>query len=263
MSPNVVRFQDALSTFIGALDTVSGHWRNPSVYPNDEAISAHDEAENARATITTLSTEITSECIAPHGMDSVQFVASIRDEVENAWHLCRFVYSIEPHRPQADPDFERLRKEMLNRLPAIRNQLWETWRHIAIVIELRNATLSSTTTTSRSGSTVHLGNGMHVRGEPEESEAEKDDALPKSKRAESLSRVKAQSAYEYAMDHIPDASEMTGPELHAAIKKDDEVAAMVPDNPESFVRYLNDCGTKLKKGGPKAAGGSVVRRSDL
>jgi len=89
-------------------------------------------------------------------------------------------------------------------------------------------------------------------------EAESDDALPKSKRADSPSRIKARSAYDYAMERIPHAHAITAPELFDAIKKDGEAVAML-----SFTKYLNDCGIRLKKGGPKAAGDSVVRRSDL
>jgi len=97
----------------------------------------------------------------------------------------------------------------------------------------------------------------------DEAEAESDDALPKSKKAHSPSRVKARSAYDYAMERIPNARLMTAPELFDAIKKDGEAAEMLPPTAESFTKYLNDCGIQLKKGGPKAAGGSVVRRSDL
>lgn len=93
--------------------------------------------------------------------------------------------------------------------------------------------------------------------------ARTDDRLPKSKRAASPSRVKARSAYDYAIERIENAHAMTGPELHAAILEDGEAAAMVPANPETFVRYLNDGGIRLKKGESKSAGGSVVRRSDL
>ena len=99
--------------------------------------------------------------------------------------------------------------------------------------------------------------------EAEATPAESDDALPKSKRAGSPSRVKARAAYEYAMERIPNASLMTLPELFDAIKKDGEAAEMLPPTAESFMKYLNDCGIRLKKGGPKATGGSVVRRSDL
>lgn len=90
-----------------------------------------------------------------------------------------------------------------------------------------------------------------------------DDALPKSKRAGSPSRIKAKSAYDYAMTRIPDANAMTGRELFDAIKKDGEAAEMLPPTATSFITYLNDCGIRLKKCGPKAAGGSVVRRCDL
>jgi len=97
----------------------------------------------------------------------------------------------------------------------------------------------------------------------ERTPAESDDALPKSKRADSPSRIKAKSAYCYAMERIPNAHAMTAPELFDAIKENEETAAMLPPTAESFTKYLNDCGIRLKKGGPRAAGGSVVRQSDL
>ena len=99
--------------------------------------------------------------------------------------------------------------------------------------------------------------------EAEATPAESDDALPKSKRADSPSRVKARAAYEYAITNIKYAGSMTFPELFDAIKKDGEAAEMLPPTAESFMKYLNDCGIRLKKGGPKATGGSVVRQSDL
>ncbi|WP_145209957.1 hypothetical protein [Planctomycetes bacterium TBK1r] len=90
-----------------------------------------------------------------------------------------------------------------------------------------------------------------------------DDDLPRSTRANQPSRLKARSAYHYAMKRIPDANTMTAPELFDAILNDGEAAQMLPPNADTFRRYLNDCGIRLKKSGPKAAGGSVVRWSDL
>lgn len=88
------------------------------------------------------------------------------------------------------------------------------------------------------------------------------DTAQKSKRADSRSRVKARAAYDYAMERIPNANTMTAPELFDAIKEDGEAAAMLPPTATSFVTYLNDGGIKLRKGGPKAPGGSVVRQCD-
>lgn len=90
-----------------------------------------------------------------------------------------------------------------------------------------------------------------------------DDALPKSKRADSPSRIKARSAYDYAMERLCNANSMTASELFDAIKEDGEAAEMLPPTPESFTKYLNDCGIRLKKGGPKSPGGSVVRQSEM
>lgn len=93
--------------------------------------------------------------------------------------------------------------------------------------------------------------------------AERDDALPKSKRADSPSRVRARAAYEYAMAEITNAEKMTAAELFHAIKEDGKMDDGLPPTAESFTKYLNDCGIRLKKGDHKTACGSVVRRSDL
>jgi hypothetical protein len=90
-----------------------------------------------------------------------------------------------------------------------------------------------------------------------------DDELPKSKRGDSPSRVKARAAYEYAMERIPGAREMTLSELFDAIHVHGEASEMIPNRPDTFRRYLNDCGIRLKKSGPRATGRSVARLSDI
>ncbi|MBL8854884.1 MAG: hypothetical protein JNK57_13040 [Planctomycetaceae bacterium] len=96
-----------------------------------------------------------------------------------------------------------------------------------------------------------------------EGSVETDDKLPKQLRKDSPSRVKAKSAYDYAMERIPNANVMTVAELFNAITEDGEAKEMLPPTAESFTKYLNDCGIRLKKSGSKTAGSSVVRQSDL
>ncbi len=89
-----------------------------------------------------------------------------------------------------------------------------------------------------------------------------DDQQPKRLRKDSPSRLKARSAYDYAMERFDHANKMTAVELFDAIKRDGEAAEMLPPTPEAFTRYLNDSGIRLRKSGPKSASGSVIRQSD-
>ena len=95
-----------------------------------------------------------------------------------------------------------------------------------------------------------------------EKPTETDDKLPKKLRKDSPSRVGAKAAYDYAMQQIPDAHAMTAVELFDAIREDGEAQEMLPPTPESFVKYLNDCGVRLRKSDTKPTSSSVVRRSD-
>ena len=95
-----------------------------------------------------------------------------------------------------------------------------------------------------------------------EKPTETDDKLPKALRKDSPSRVRAKAAYDYAMQQIPDAHAMTTVELFHAIREDGEAQEMLPPTPESFVKYLNDCGVRLRKSDTKPTSSSVVRRSD-
>ncbi len=126
--------------------------------------------------------------------------------------------------------------------------------HTGITVDER----SKQTPKTLAGAPAPLGGhpGSANAGEP-------DDAMPKALRANSRSRIKAKSAYEYAMERIPDANEMTATELFDAIKQDGEAAEMLPPSAESFTKYLNDCHIRLKKSDSKTIGGSVVRKSDL
>ncbi|MEO8493935.1 MAG: hypothetical protein ABI614_02615 [Planctomycetota bacterium] len=83
-----------------------------------------------------LSKSIVKAIIPPTGQTAVQFVAGILDDVENAWHLCRCVTFIDPIEDEERPDFKRIQDEMHHRLPALRNTLWEAWRHIRHTREL-------------------------------------------------------------------------------------------------------------------------------
>jgi hypothetical protein len=95
-----------------------------------------------------------------------------------------------------------------------------------------------------------------------EKPTETDDKLPKALRKDSPSRVKAKAAYDYAMQQIPNANKMTAVELFDAICDEGEAKEMLPPSAESFTKYLNDCGVRLRKSDTKPTSRSVVRRSD-
>ena len=96
-----------------------------------------------------------------------------------------------------------------------------------------------------------------------EKPTETDDKLPKALRRDSPSRVRAKAAYDYAMQQIPGAHAMTAVELFEAIREDGEAKEMLPPTAETFIKYLNDCGTRFRKSDPKPTSSSVVRRSDI
>lgn len=96
----------------------------------------------------------------------------------------------------------------------------------------------------------------------QENSTETDETLPKKIRKNSPSRVKAKAAFDYAMQQIPNADKMTAVELFDAICDDGEAKELLPPSAESFTKYLNDCGIRLRKSDTKPTGRSVVRRSD-
>lgn len=56
---------------------------------------------------------------------------------------------------------------------------------------------------------------------------------------------------------------MTVPMLFEAIQSDGEVAHLLPPTPDTFRRYLNDCGIRHKKNIAKEASRSVVKKSEI
>lgn len=111
------------------------------------------------------------------------------------------------------------------------------------------------------GNTKSDGDSIKPSSEQENS-TETDETLPKKMRKDSPSRVKAQAAYIYAIQRFPNADKMTAVELFDAICDDGEAKEMLPPSAESFTKYLNDCGIRLRKSDTKPTGRSVVRRSD-
>jgi hypothetical protein len=90
-----------------------------------------------------------------------------------------------------------------------------------------------------------------------------DEKLPQRLRKDSPSRVKAKAAFDYAMERISNAHAMTAVELFDAIREDGEAKEMLPPTAESFTKYLNDCGIRLRKSDTKPSGRSTVQRSDM
>lgn len=101
-----------------------------------------------------------------------------------------------------------------------------------------------------------------VQSSKPENQSETDDRLPKRIRKDSPSRLKAKAAYDYAMARIENANQMTAVELFDAIFANGEAKEMLPPTAESFTRYLNDCGIRLRKSDTKPTSSSVVQRSD-
>lgn len=80
----------------------------------------------------------------------------------------------------------------------------------------------------------------------------------------SPSRLKAKRWYLWARENIPGAEAMTISDIHKALRSHKRVDAEdIPRSADTFRRYLNKAGIKLYRAGPKAAGKSVVRPSQI
>ena len=139
----LVEFYDQLAHFFSALDDVSHHWQESagdSTGNRDDECQSHREiAFDARNRIKLLAPRVIAAMTPPPGVTATQFLANLLNDVDSAWHLCRFVHCIQPDVPEDCPDFERIRNEMHQRLPVLRNNLWEAWRHIGFSIQLGRA----------------------------------------------------------------------------------------------------------------------------
>ena len=90
------------------------------------------------------------------------------------------------------------------------------------------------------------------------------DAAGESKRGQSNARVKAKAAYQYAIERIPGAADMTVKELHAAISAHDEINHLIPAKPDTFRKYLNQGDIAIKKSMvAKEPGRSIVREHEI
>jgi len=144
MVQSLAEFNDELERFFRSIDGAHNSWCEWSgSHPSDDyercmnereiaKLARHGISENAHCQV---------ELIAPPvGQSAVQFIASILDDVENAWHLLRFMHCIKVNANEIEADFRRIQQEMRERLPALRNSLWESWRHIAHILELLDST---------------------------------------------------------------------------------------------------------------------------
>lgn len=77
--------------------------------------------------------------------------------------------------PHPRPDIERIRNEMHKRVPALRNSLWEAWRHIGHVFELHLSVAGrpANAPDDRGGSDANADDGTHSEF-PAGSESETD-----------------------------------------------------------------------------------------
>lgn len=123
---------DLLGHFLRLLDKTCDHWlAGRTTLAAQEASGA----PNARDAILQAVKQSLPVLVPPMNVTSLQFGAQLRANVESAAHLCRFVHCIHVDRVESDPDFERIRKEMWERLPALRNSIWEACRHIQHVMD--------------------------------------------------------------------------------------------------------------------------------
>jgi len=92
------------------------------------------------------------EVVAPASQTVVQWVADLRDRLEKAWHLCRFLHVWTPTSSPADPDDKRLLSEMQTCLPVLYDEIREAWIHVKHVQWARGAiAVSAMTSKSKTG----------------------------------------------------------------------------------------------------------------
>lgn len=155
----VAAFRQLLSKFFLALDAVYSGWIAQEFEParREECLNGRDAAFYARGLILKKAPGVVSSIVPPPGISAVQFVASILEDVDKAWHLCRFVHVYYPSKRKSDPDAERIRQEIYTDMPTIRSRLWEAWRFIGHVLDLSEPVRSDASETDK-----------HILEEPQE-----------------------------------------------------------------------------------------------
>jgi len=146
---DIIEFNNQLRIFFTALDYAKIYWQRSSLTSPDgahkvpigdtaldEALRYREIASDAREQILALAPRVKASLVPPANQTSNQFVIGILDDLENAWQLLRFVHCMKPNEPEKTPDLRRIHSEMHERLPALRNRLWEAWRHIGHGIQL-------------------------------------------------------------------------------------------------------------------------------
>lgn len=114
---------DALGEFVSDLDGVHTSW----LHSTDLLSELQEKLFHARGRVKEL---VDSRIVSPAGQTGTQFAAGLLDLVEEAWHLCRFVFAIPQDANPKDADSKRLRKDMHERLPAIHDELRKAWLHL-------------------------------------------------------------------------------------------------------------------------------------
>jgi len=159
----VQKLVKALGSFIRAADTVHWYWEHwgrsvkwPENFDDNTArviteaplihaenrkkmFSARDDLADARDQLMLLYSAAVGVVVPPLGQDRVQYVAWIQETVEQVWHYCRFVRSMDPGKPEEHPGLRPDWDGLMNEVPILRRRLWEAWRHLGNSADLRSS----------------------------------------------------------------------------------------------------------------------------
>jgi hypothetical protein len=98
-------------------------------------------AYDARLAVKEMGPRIAALIIPPPDQSPGQFIVGILDDVDKAWHLCRFVHCITPNEKLEDPNLAYLPEQMQRDIPVFRNRLWGAWRHICCALEVASGAM--------------------------------------------------------------------------------------------------------------------------
>jgi len=146
---NVECFADLLIDFIRKLDATHQYWLSsaPSRTVDESQRKSHlnmalnfrEQAFEARNAMKVSAPRVVNSITPPPSQTAKQFVASIMDNVESVWHLFRFVHCVSPDDMSdelEDPESTILENGLRVKIPTLRNELWESWRHLIHIIDL-------------------------------------------------------------------------------------------------------------------------------
>jgi len=160
----VAVFNEQIRIFLKALDGITEFWvyqKGEEGYVSSEELCEYYRvAFNAKDRVNELSSSVVTLITPPAGLPGTQFLTQILDDIENAWHPCRFLHVMKSDVASRDPDLELVRVNMLTRTHILRNNLWEAWRHISHFIELEQAAKKGPPKVSKAAQTDASSPGM-------------------------------------------------------------------------------------------------------